>query len=142
MGAYPEPSRGAVVEEMELGRLVLFAAFLARDENLTDQIADGIDGARHDKMADRVQANIVQASADPLADGPEDRLSRQRFQRRCGKIDHHIVELPHEPLVRPEHDRADRGRSLAPSGFREQRRAPYLAEACAQTQLHGAIVIG
>ena len=127
---------------MEFGDLTLTVVCLALQENLPDERSDGLDGVRHGEVAHHRQTRVHQARTNALTDGPDlgfGRQSRQRFDRIVG---HHLIELSHQPLVGTEHDRADRTRRCWSFSFCNQGRRPAFPEACAQPQLHNAIVVG
>ena len=86
---------------------------------------DGLDRIRHCEESDWRQSRVRQASAHAFADRPDMGFAGKSGQGLHRKIGHYVVELPHQPLIRPEHDRTDcnlPGASFA-FGHRHCRRA-------------------
>ena len=115
---------------------------LAFHENLPNERGDRLDGIRHREKSHQRQTGIRQACMNALADGPDSGLAGQRLEGLHRMIDHHLIELAHQPLVGTEHDRADRtptGVSLCAA--RPSSRRLALPKASAQPQLHGPVVV-
>ncbi len=130
------------MEQVQFANHTLPVAHLALDQNLPDERGDGLDGIRHGEQSDRRQSRVRQTSMHAFADGPDPRFAGQCGQRLHREIGHHVIELPHQSLIRTEYDCADGRLFGANRAFRHQRRRRALAEKNAQSQFHGPIVVG
>ena len=95
------------------------------------------------KSPDQRQARVRQTRMNALADRPDLSFAGQSREGLDRIIGHHVVELPHQSLVGPENDRADRtriGLVLSVSAIAACRLA--FPKARAQPQLHGPIIVG
>ena len=131
---------GVIVKNVNLRDRTLFTQRFHLDENLPDQRCNRANGARQNEAFPQDQVSFREARQNALADGPDGLFTRQIPQRSHDKIDHHIVELPHQSLVGTKHHRGDCPCTLAPLRHRGMVQFT-LAEARDQTQLHRAIVI-
>jgi hypothetical protein len=89
----------------------------AFDLDLPDERRDGLDGIRHGEKAHQRQARVRQPRVNPLADGPDVGFPGQRGEGLDRIVGDDIVELSHQPLIRPENHCADHTRSGGPFRF-------------------------
>ena len=95
-----------------------------------------LDGVRHGEEARQRQARVRETRMNALTDGPDPVFAGQSGEGLHRIIGHHVVELAHQSLVRPEHDRADEPRIGSSFAFHDRRGQRAFPEADAQSQLH------
>jgi len=124
-GLINRPGDGAVVKKVEFDVFILILPRHGSQKNLPNERGDRLDRKRHAEETGQRQPRIRQARINALANGPYLMFSGQVRKRLDRIISHHVIELPHQPLVGTEHDGDDRPPIGAPflSGRRGRRSA-------------------
>jgi hypothetical protein len=123
---FVERSRQRSVMEHPERRMLAFVPMrFTFNLNLPDERGDGLNGVRHREETGQRQARIRETRVNTLADRPDATFPGQSREALDRIIGHHIVELPHQPLIGPENDCAYHTRMGWCLPFRRPWRRPF-----------------